>query len=114
MWRGIGWKPRKKPALFKIAVSCIITVSILFMARLGLTSDKKYEKAAFAGGCFWCMEPVFKTMDGVIDVVAGYTGGTRENPTYEEVSSGRTGHVEAVQVTYDPSKTDYSEILDVF
>ena len=77
-------------------------------------ADTRYEKAMFAGGCFWCMEPVFHTMDGVTDVVSGYTGGKKENPSYEAVSSGTTGHLEAVEVTYDPSKVSYTDLLDVF
>lgn len=70
--------------------------------------------AIFAGGCFWCMEPPFENTDGVIDVISGYTGGNIENPTYEQVTSGRTGHYEAVQVTYDPQQVSYEELLDVF
>jgi peptide methionine sulfoxide reductase msrA/msrB len=72
------------------------------------------EVAILAGGCFWCMEPPFEKLDGVISVVSGYTGGHKANPTYEEASSGSTGHTEAVQVTYDPSKVSYEKILDVF
>jgi len=74
----------------------------------------KFEKATFAGGCFWCMESPFEELTGVIEVVSGYTGGRKRNPTYKEVSSGRTGHFEAVEVTYDPSKITYKELLDVF
>lgn len=77
------------------------------------TSDTK-AVATFAGGCFWCMEPPFEKLDGVYDVVSGYTNGEKKNPTYEEVSSGITGHVEAVQVTYDPSKISYKDLLEVF
>lgn len=77
-------------------------------------AQTKLEKATFAGGCFWCMEPVFEKMDGVKSVIAGYTGGTKVNPTYEEVSSGSTGHKEAVEVVYDPSKVKYEDLLDVF
>ncbi|HXG31435.1 MAG TPA: peptide-methionine (S)-S-oxide reductase MsrA, partial [Thermodesulfobacteriota bacterium] len=77
-------------------------------------TDVRVEKATFAGDCFWCMEPPFERLDGVTEVVAGYTGGYKGNPTYEEVSSGTTGHVEAIQITYDPSKISYSEILQVF
>ena len=76
--------------------------------------EGKMKKATFAGGCFWCMEPVFRMLNGVADVKAGYTGGSKENPTYEEVSSGTTGHREAVEVTYDPSKMPYDDLLDVF
>ncbi|MBU0570693.1 MAG: peptide-methionine (S)-S-oxide reductase MsrA [Candidatus Omnitrophica bacterium] len=77
-------------------------------------SEDKLDKATFAGGCFWCMEQPFDEMDGVIEVIVGYTGGHKENPTYEEVSSGNTGHAEAVQITYDPSKITYKELLNVF
>ena len=76
--------------------------------------DTRYEKATFAGGCFWCMEPPFENLEGVIGVVPGYTGGEKENPTYEEVSSGTTGHLEAIQITYDPEKISYKELVDVF
>lgn len=72
------------------------------------------QKATFAGGCFWCMEPPFEALDGVKAVIAGYTGGTKQNPTYEEVSSGTTGHVEAIQITFDPTKISYSDLLAVF
>ncbi|MBI4377952.1 MAG: peptide-methionine (S)-S-oxide reductase MsrA [Nitrospinae bacterium] len=72
------------------------------------------EKATFAGGCFWCMEPPFEKLDGVKEVISGYTGGQKKEPTYEEVSAGITGHAEAVQVTYDPSKINYAKLLDVF
>jgi len=70
--------------------------------------------ATFAGGCFWCMEGPFEKLDGVSAVVSGYTGGTVENPTYEQVSSGTTGHIEAVQVHYDPTRTKYEELLRIF
>lgn len=76
--------------------------------------DKGVEKATFAGGCFWCMESPFEKIDGVKEVVSGYTGGHKENPTYEEVSAGSTGHVEAVEVTYEPSRVTYPQLLDVF
>jgi peptide methionine sulfoxide reductase msrA/msrB len=72
------------------------------------------QKATFAGGCFWCVEADFEKVDGVIEVVCGYTGGQRKNPKYEEVSSGTTGHVEAIQILYDPRKITYMELLEVF
>jgi len=75
---------------------------------------KKLEKATFAGGCFWCMEPPFETLKGVEAVISGYTGGRTENPKYEEVSSGRTGHAEAIEIHYDASQITYEELLDVF
>jgi peptide-methionine (S)-S-oxide reductase len=70
--------------------------------------------ATFAGGCFWCMEPPFDELDGVLSTTSGYTGGTKKNPTYEEVSAGTTGHAEAVEIVYDPKKISYSKLLDVF
>ncbi|MGI8314870.1 peptide-methionine (S)-S-oxide reductase MsrA [Halobacillus mangrovi] len=73
-----------------------------------------YEVATFAGGCFWCMEPPYEKLDGIYEVISGYTGGDTENPTYEEVSAGGTGHIEAVQVYYDPGKITYEQLLDVF
>ena len=72
------------------------------------------EVATFAGGCFWCMESPFEKIDGVRAVISGYTGGTKDNPTYEEVSAGTTGHAEAVQVRFDPAKASYARLLDVF
>ena len=78
------------------------------------TSDARYAKATFAGGCFWCMEPPFDKLPGVISTTSGYTGGRTKNPTYDQVSSGGTGHAEAVEVVYDPSKITYARLLDVF
>jgi peptide-methionine (S)-S-oxide reductase len=72
------------------------------------------DTATFAGGCFWCMEPPYDKLDGVVATISGYTGGHKENPTYKEVSSGGTGHTEAVQITYDPSRVTYETLLDVF
>jgi peptide-methionine (S)-S-oxide reductase len=71
-------------------------------------------KAYFAGGCFWCMEEAFEKVEGVGSVVSGYMGGTVANPSYEEVSAGRTGHAESVEVTYDPTKVTYQKLLDAF
>ncbi len=77
-------------------------------------SDKNFEIATLGGGCFWCLEPVFAGLDGVIDAVVGYAGGSLANPTYQQVTTGRTGHAEVVQVTFDPQKISYREILEVF
>jgi peptide methionine sulfoxide reductase msrA/msrB len=79
-----------------------------------MNEKNKFTRATFAGGCFWCIEADFEKVPGVVKAVAGYSGGRTENPTYEEVCSGRTGHVEAVQVFFDPSKVSYEELLDVF
>ncbi len=70
--------------------------------------------ATFAGGCFWCMEPPFDALDGVLSTTSGYIGGRTPNPTYEQVSGGGTGHFEALEITYDPSKITYEKLLDVF
>ena len=80
------------------------------------TSDmsQNTEKAYFAGGCFWCMEPPFEVLDGVIEATSGYMGGKIENPTYEQVSMGNTGHAEVVEIEYDPNIITYSELLEVF
>ena len=77
-------------------------------------ANSGHAKAIFAGGCFWCMEPPYDKLDGVVSTTSGYIGGQKKNPTYEEVSSGRTGHTEAVQVVYDPKKVSYQKLLDVF
>ncbi len=78
------------------------------------SQNPKLGKATFAGGCFWCMQPAFDRLEGVISTTVGYTGGSRKNPTYEEVSTGRTGHVEAIQIVYDTTKVTYAELLDVY
>ena len=75
---------------------------------------QKTEKVAFAAGCFWCTEEAFEKVPGVISAVSGYTGGKTQHPTYEQVSRGVTGHAEAVEVTFDPSKVSYEKLLDVF
>jgi peptide methionine sulfoxide reductase msrA/msrB len=77
-------------------------------------SGSSLNTATFAGGCFWCMEQPFEKLDGVTEVIAGYIGGAKENPTYEEVCSGNTGHLEAVQVIYDPEKISYDELLNTY
>ncbi len=74
----------------------------------------KLAKATFAGGCFWCMEPPFDKLDGVVSTTSGYTGGTKKNPTYEEVSAGGTGHTEAVEIVYDPARVSYAKLLEVY
>ena len=78
------------------------------------TGGAETAKATFAGGCFWCMEPPFDKLDGVVSTISGYAGGTKKNPTYEEVSAGKTGHAEVVQITYDPKKITYEKLLEVF
>lgn len=76
--------------------------------------SQNYQHATFAGGCFWCMVSPFQALDGVIKIISGYTGGHTENPTYEEVCSGTSGHFEAIDMIYDPSKITYAKLLDIF
>lgn len=78
------------------------------------STDRGLLRATFAGGCFWCIASDFEKLDGVVEVVSGYTGGPEENPTYKQVSSGTTGHMEAIQVTYDPSRVTYRQLLEHF
>jgi len=106
----------------------LIVVAGLVLAGLGLPYGKQAEevstsatgdytglpRATFAGGCFWCTQADFEKIDGVVKVIAGYTGGQKANPTYEEVSAGGTGHLEAVQVIFDPNRVTYKELLDFF
>src|SRR5918997_3352663 len=75
---------------------------------------QKTEKATFAAGCFWCTEEAFEKVPGVVSAVSGYMGGNVKNPTYEQVSTGRTGHTEVVEVRYDPAKVSYEKLLEVF
>jgi peptide methionine sulfoxide reductase msrA/msrB len=91
-----------------------VFISMMLTSSAATVTKPELRKATFAGGCFWCMEPVFENVEGVSDVTAGYTGGQKENPTYKEVSRGTTGYYEAVQITYDPSKVAYRELLDLF
>ena len=74
----------------------------------------KTEKATFAGGCFWCMQPPYDRLKGVISTIVGYTGGSKKDPTYEEVSEGGTEHAEPIEITYDPTQVIYQELLDLF
>jgi len=96
-----------------LTILLILFCSVSY-AQEGVMENISYDKATFAGGCFWCMEPPFEKLDGVIDVVSGYSGGKKKNPTYKEVSSGQTLYTESVQITYDPSKVSYEKLLDVF
>jgi methionine-S-sulfoxide reductase len=78
------------------------------------TGYANMAKAIFAGGCFWCMEPPFEKLPGVMAVISGYTGGSKANPTYQEVSAGTTGHAEAIEVIYNPNLVDYNTLLATF
>ena len=91
----------------------LILVCLLAINNLH-AQNKQSEKATFGMGCFWCTEAIFQKLKGVISVESGYEGGTLKNPTYEEVCSGATGHAEVSQITYDPSKISYTDLLEVF
>jgi len=92
----------------------IVLTALPIQHILPTTASAATEKATFAGGCFWCMEAPFDTLPGVVSVTPGYTGGRVKNPTYDQVSAGGTGHAEAVQIVFDPARTSYSRLLDVF
>jgi peptide-methionine (S)-S-oxide reductase len=88
---------------------------VLASAPIAQTAgDKTLAKATFAGGCFWCMEPPFDELEGVVSTTSGYTGGQKKNPTYHEVAAGTTGHAESVEIVFDPAKVSYAKLLDVF
>lgn len=91
-------------------------VYILFACLLPAagTAADKLETAIFAGGCFWCMEPPYDKLDGVVETTSGYTDGHKKNPTYKQVSAGTTGHTEAIRIRYNPDKVSYQQLLDIF
>ena len=89
-------------------------ILILLFIPCSLFAETKQENATFAGGCFWCMEHPFEGVEGISEVLSGYTGGRKKNPTYEEVSAGATFHLESIQITYDPAKISYSKLLNMF
>jgi len=92
----------------------IVTINARTINNMEETQTNKLETATFAGGCFWCTEAIFEQLKGVTSVVSGYSGGDIKNPSYREVVSGRTGHAEAIQITYNPKVISYIELLDVF
>ena len=105
----------------RTAVGVLAVLVVTAAASLTLVGQQRSDApagglatATFAGGCFWCMEPPYDKLDGVVSTTSGYIGGETVNPTYQEVSSGRTGHTEAVEVRYDPEKVSYSQLLEVF
>jgi len=95
-------------------LSFLLSTALLAVPAVFAENGAKTEVATFAGGCFWCMEGPFDVLDGVISTTSGYTGGHQKNPTYHEVSSGGTGHAEAIRIVYDPTKISYAELLEVF
>ena len=106
-------KPGLVPMLAAAAIA-LATAGALAQQEGSTMPENGEAVATFAGGCFWCMEPPYDKLDGVIATVSGYTGGSKVDPTYEEVSAGGTGHTEAVRITYDPAKVSYERLLEVF
>jgi len=107
--RGLG-----SIGLVAIVVAVLLSIGSASRITHADTSSANLPKATFAGGCFWCMQYAFDHVPGVVATKVGYTGGSKTNPTYEEVGSGTTGHSESIEVTFDPAKTTYGKLLDVF
>ena len=101
------------PRPTRMLKTLLVTFS-LALASTGTLAQAATAKATFAGGCFWCVEEAFDKVPGVTATISGYMGGKVAKPTYEQVSSGRTGHTEVVEVTYDPKKVTYQQLLEVF
>ena len=106
-----NWFMRRSAGVSRV-VNVLATA--LFISGGELQAEDGMKKATFAGGCFWGVEKIFREVDGVVDTSVGYTGGHAKNPSYEQVCSGRTGHAEAVEILYDPSKVTYEELLILF
>ena len=92
--------------------SALVAASGAAMAQA--SSEPQLAKATFAGGCFWCMEPPYDELDGVVSTTSGYIDGQTENPTYKQVTTGKTGHTEAVEIVYDPAKVSFEKLVEVF
>jgi peptide-methionine (S)-S-oxide reductase len=98
-----------------MCVALVLLLSVSLLSASAQTAERSTSaKAIFAGGCFWCMEEAFEEVPGVLSVTSGYIGGRVPNPTYDQVSAGKTGHTEAIEVLYDPAKVSYSTLLEVF
>jgi methionine-S-sulfoxide reductase len=105
---------------FSFVFAALLVISLTGALRAGenggtaKAQDANYETATFAGGCFWCIQPPFDKLEGVVSTTVGYTGGKEKDPTYEQVSYGKTGHTESIEIIYDPKKVTYEELLEVF
>jgi peptide-methionine (S)-S-oxide reductase len=102
---------------FKLLIAVTVMIGLPASLTYGAeptSAGRQTATATFAGGCFWCMEPPYDEIDGVVSTISGYIGGSKKNPTYEQVTTGTTGHAEAVQIAYDPSKVTYEKLLEVF
>jgi peptide-methionine (S)-S-oxide reductase len=100
--------------ILTLLVAAVCTAGSSAAAQAAAVPAPATELATFAGGCFWCMEPPFEKLPGVLSVTSGYSGGRTANPTYEAVSSGSTGHAEVVQIVFDPARVSYAKLLKVF
>ena len=101
--------------LIRLGVAAFVIGTLIVIPHGSSAHDRsQHAKATFAGGCFWCMESPFEEQEGVIEAVSGYTGGPEVNPTYEEVASGQTGHLESIQIIYDSDKISYETLLEIF
>ena len=101
----------------RFILSTLALLALIFnisFAEDGAMNNPQLQKATFAGGCFWCMQPFFDHTKGVKETVVGYTGGQTVNPTYEQVSSGKTGHAEGIQITFDPNEVGYERLVEIF
>ena len=98
----------------KIFIKIKIPLIFILLLFSNFAQAQNIKTAYFAGGCFWCMEESFEKVEGVLEVVSGYSGGTTENPTYKEVTYGKTGHFEVIEIKYDSKKINYKKLLDIF
>lgn len=98
----------------KLFIQALLLTVIFGVQAVESEEKNQYAVATFAGGCFWCLEPPYDKIDGVVETIVGYTGGETENPSYEQVSAGGTGHAEAIQIVYDPEKVSYQTLLEAF
>lgn len=98
----------------RMIVMAVLFLTTGWVAKGEEMNNGTFEKATFAGGCFWCMQPYFDKLKGIKETLVGYTGGRIDNPTYEQVSDGDTGHAEAIEITYDPKQVDFETLLNVF
>jgi peptide-methionine (S)-S-oxide reductase len=105
---------KRQGALFVFGVAILLIGAWNIQSTSQAAADAILGKTYFAGGCFWCMEEAFEKVEGVLSVTSGYMGGTVANPSYEDVSAGRTGHAESIEVVYDPAKVSYQKLLDAF
>ncbi len=110
----------QRPALITALTAGFLSLGLAFFSSAGAEDSRfvdppaRVATAVFAGGCFWCVEADFDKVDGVIETISGYTGGSVDNPTYKQVTRGGTGHYEAVKITYDPSKVSYDDLAAYF